>query len=163
MTQKNLILSDEVKSKGDIELLIEYKDGKKEQRFYKNTILRTGRNALASSLTNQIGDSYNFFINSMLFGDGGTNTGVKKYVSESRNGLFGITRINKPVIANINPDIPYQATFVCVVRFEDGNGYTLNEMALQMNSGDLYSMTTFPDFTKTSQMQLTWTWRLTFI
>ena len=39
----------------------------------------------------------------------------------------------------------------------------LNEMALQMANGQLYSMTTFPDLNKTEDMQITFNWRLNFI
>jgi hypothetical protein len=39
----------------------------------------------------------------------------------------------------------------------------LNEMALQMANGDLYSMVSFPDLTKTSEMSIIWNWTLSFI
>jgi hypothetical protein len=99
----------------------------------------------------------------MLFGDGGATNGATKYVSSDRNGLFGITRASRPVIATVDPNIPSQVIFTSVLTFNDANGYVLNEMALQMATGDLYSMVTFPDLTKTSQMQITWSWRLSFV
>jgi hypothetical protein len=99
----------------------------------------------------------------MLFGDGGTSGGVPKYVDTSRNGLFGITRALKPVIVTIDPTLPSQVVFTSVLDYEEANGFQINEMALQMNNGDLYSMSTFADLNKTSSMQITWNWKLSFV
>lgn len=156
-------ITEEIKLYGDVEAIIEYKDGRKETIEFRNTILRKGREALASSLANAIGDSYNFFVSRMLFGDDGTNGGVPKYVNTERNGLYGVTRVSKGVISSVDPDIPSQVIFTSVVSFDEGNGYALNEMALQMNNGDLYSMVTFPDLNKTEQIQITFNWRLSFV
>ena len=117
---------------GVVERIIEYKDGSKEVSEIKNTILRKGREALAKSLANSIGSTYDYFINRMLFGDGGTSGGTLKYVDTQRTGLFGITRASKPVISQIDPNIPSQVVFTSVLTFDDANGYALNEMALQM-------------------------------
>jgi len=148
---------------GTIELVIEYDNGKEEKRIIDNTVLRTGRNALASSLANDFGDTYDFFVSRMLFGDDGTNAGVPKFVNSDRNGLFGITRANKSVISIIDVNLPSQVIFTSVLTFEEANGVALNEMALQMNDGDLYSMVTFADLTKTSSMQITFNWRINFV
>lgn len=149
--------------KGEIFYTIEFSDGSIENKYVKNTVLRKGRNALASSLANQIGDRYEYFISRMIFGSSGTSGGVPKFVNEERNGLFGITQANKTIISNVDPQIPYQSIFTSVLTFQEANGVTLNEMALVMNNGDLYSMATFPDLNKTSQMQITWNWRLSFV
>ncbi|MCL5459921.1 hypothetical protein M3M33_14890, partial [Loigolactobacillus coryniformis] len=85
--------------------------------------------------------------------------GSTKFVATSRNGLFGITQASKPVIASVDPNIPSQVIFTSVISFSEANGAVLNEMALQMATGNLYSMVTFPDLTKTAQMQITWNWR----
>ena len=119
--------------------------------------------ALANSLANDISDVYDYYVLSMIFGTNGTSGGVEKFVPASRNGLFGITRVQKPVIASIDDNNPTQVTFTSVLTFEDGNGYALNEMALVMASGDLYSMVTFPDLSKTSQMQITFNWNISLI
>jgi hypothetical protein len=148
---------------GHVTAVIEYLSGDKTVIEFPNTILRTGRNALAAALANDVGDSFNFYVSRMLFGDGGTAGGATKFVDTARNGLFGITRANKPVIAQVDPNIPSQVIFTSVVAYTEANGYALNEMALQMNTGDLYSMVTFPDLTKTDQMQITWNWRLSFV
>jgi len=148
---------------GDVEIIREWKDGEKEIFNVDNTILLTGRRALCRSLANQIGDSYQFYITRMLFGDGGTQSGVKKYVNAGREGLFGVTRLSKPVIASVDGSIPTQVILTSVISFNEIVGVTLNEMALQMANGDLYSMTTFADLNKTEDMQITFNWRLSFI
>jgi hypothetical protein len=152
-----------VEVSGYVTVNIEYKDGRQEKREFKNTILRKGREALAKSLANDLGDTYQFYVNRMLFGDGGTAGGSVKYVDTVRNGLFGITRASKSVIAQVDPNIPSQVVFTAVLGFSDANGYAINEMALQMSNGDLYSMATFLDLNKTDQMQITWNWRISFV
>lgn len=149
--------------RGDVELVLESKDGSVQVIEFRNAILRTGREALALSLANRVGDDFDFFINRMLFGDGGTTGGVPKTVSADRNGLFGSTRVSKPVIANIDPNNSTQVIFTSVLSYDEGNNFTLNEMALQLHTGDLYSMATFPGITKTPQIQVTFNWRLSFI
>lgn len=158
------MIEDQVKCIGWIEALIEWKDGRTKRFSFPNTVLRKGRQALASSITNQLGTgSYNFFVSRMIFGDGGTMSGATKFVDTNRNGLFGVTRANKPVIAGVDPSTPTKAIFTSVLTFNDANGYVLNEMALVMNNEDLYSMSTFPDLTKTEQMQITWSWNVNFV
>lgn len=154
---------DESKCKGNIEVVIKYESGKIESINFNNTVLRTGRAALASALSNRIGDDFDFFISKMIFGDGGTQGGVPKQVGDERNGLFGSARVIRPVISNIDPNNETQVVFTSVIPFDEGNGYSLNEMALQLNNGDLYSMATFAGISKTSSMQITWNWRLSFI
>jgi phage-related tail fiber protein len=154
---------DESKCKGTIELIIEHKNGQKENIKFDNTVLRSGRAALVSALSNRIGDDFDFFISKMIFGDGGTNGGVPKQVNEERTGLYGSARVTRPVISNIDPNNETQVIFTSVIPFDEGNGYSLNEMALQLNNGDLYSMATFAGISKTSSMQITWNWRLSFI
>ncbi len=157
------MIREQVRPRGDVEMIIDYRDGSQVINDYHNTILLTGRLALAKSLANAIGDSYQFYLTRMLFGDGGTIDGVKRYVDSGRNGLFGVTRLSKPAIANIDNSVPSQLIMTSVVTFEDAVGITLNEMALQMANGDLYSMVTFPDLNKTIDMQITFNWRLNFI
>lgn len=153
----------EIRPKGYIEMIVEDRDGEVKKRCFTNAILEAGRQALASGLANDIGDEFNFFISRMLFGDGGTAGGVPKFVNTERNGLFGTTRVNKPVIPSIDPNAPSQVIFTSVISFDEGNGVALNEMALQMNTGDLYSMATFADISKTSSVQITFNWRLAFV
>lgn len=158
---KNIDLN--TKCFGHVFATIEHKNGKIEEINFKNTILKAGREALASSLANNVSNPYDFYISRMLFGDGGYTGGQTKYVETSRNGLFGITRASKSVIATIDSNIASQVTFTSVLTYSDANGYTLNEMALQMNNGNLYSMVTFPDLSKTDNIQIVWNWRLSFV
>jgi hypothetical protein len=156
--------TDTIHLKGEVELLKTWKNGKEEKIIFPNAILRKGREALAASLANEYGTNYDFFITRMLFGDGGTSAdGQPRYVDSHRNGLFGTTVVNKPIISTIDPNNASQVVFTSTISYDEGNGFVLNEMALQMNTGDLYSMTTFGGVTKSSIMQMTWTWRLSFV
>jgi hypothetical protein len=155
-------INNEVKPVGNIELIIDYTDGTKEVLEYTNTILKTGRNALAQTLAKTAGSS-NFYINRMIFGENGTNGGVPKFVQDSRNGLFGAAVLSKNVIASVDDSSPTTAIFTSVIGFSEANSIAINEMALQMASGDLYSMRTFPDLNKTSSMQITFNWKLSFV
>lgn len=156
--------NDHIRCVGEVEQIIEWKDGRIEINRIKNTVLQTGRMALAVSLANDYGEIYQYYISHMLFGNGGTSEdGTPLYVSASVNGLFGSTFLSKPVSAVIDPDFPYQVVFTSVITYEEANGEIINEMGLQMNTGDLYSMTTFGDITKNSNMQITWSWRISYI
>lgn len=152
-----------IKATGHVYATIEHKSGLVETISFPNTITTKGREALAATLTNDTGTNFNLYINRMLFGDGGYTMGNTKYVSSDRNGLFGVTQASKPVISSVDPNIPSQAVFTSVLAYSEANGVTLNEMALQLATGDLYSMVTFPDLTKTSSMQITFNWKLSFV
>lgn len=154
---------DNIESQGEIEMIIDYKDGRQEKTRFRNTVVRNGRLALAKMLTNEIGDKFSFFIIRMLFGDGGTQNGVKKFVNTDRNGLFGVTRLSKPIIASRDDVVKTQASFTSVITYDEAVGIVLNEMALQMFNEDLFCMSTFPDLNKTSEMQITFNWQLNFI
>lgn len=157
MTTENITV------RGDVEYIVEWKDGRKEVYDVRNTVLLSGRRALAKCLANQIGDEFQFNIVRMLFGDGGTQGGVKKVVNAGREGLFGVTRLAKPALSNLDSSVPAQVIFTSVVKFDDAVGVTINEMALQMGNGDLYSMVTFPDLNKTEDMQIVFNWRVNFL
>lgn len=154
---------DFTKPKGSIERIIKWKNGKEEKDYCHNAVLRIGREALTSCLANNIGDNFDFFVSRMLFGDGGTEGGVPKFVNTDRTGLFGITRAIKPIISTIDPNLRTQVVFTSILDYEEANGFALNEMALQMNTGNLYSMATFADLNKTSLMQITFNWSLSFV
>lgn len=156
--------------RGDVQIVVE-KRGRVEVVEFRNTILSSGREALALSLANRIGGDFDFFVSRMLFGDGGATGGVPKTVQANRTALFGTTRVAKPVVANIDPNNGSQVVFTSVVSYDEGNGFEINEMALQMhgsvvpngNAPSLYSMATFPGISKTPLMQLTFNWRISFI
>jgi len=150
-------------ARGDVEVVIDYKDGSRETCEMKNTVLRKGKSALASSLANQVNDPYDFYIESMTFGSNGASGATPKYVEDTRTGLFGTTLLTKNVISSIDTDAPTEVILTSVVAYDEAVGYALNEMALKMKSGYLYSMITFPDLNKTSQMQLTINWKISFL
>lgn len=149
--------------KGTVEVIIEHQNGFQEKKLFNNTILTTGKMALANSLANIVDDVYEYYVNRMIFGTNGTSGDVEKFVAVSRVGLFGVTRVQKPVISQIDPDNQTQVIFTSVLTFEDGNGHDLSEMALVMANGDLYSMVTFPKLHKTNQMQITFNWRISIV
>jgi hypothetical protein len=156
--------SDNIKAMGSIDGIIEYNNGKTLKISCPNTVLILGRNALVNTLINNTGEYPNLFINRMVFGDGGVDgTGTPKLVTTNRTGLFGTVRATKPVVSTANPDNSTQAIFTSVLTYDDGNGYSLSEMALVLNNSDYYSMVTFPPITKSSSMQITWNWSLSFI
>jgi hypothetical protein len=155
--------NDDVKLIGNVEIIKDYLDGEQEIINVQNTVLELGRRALARTLANNLNSQFDFYINRMIFGDGGTLNNVKRYVNANRQGLFGITQIIKPVIANIDVSVPTQVIFTSIIPFDEGVGLTLNEMGIQMANGSLYSMTTFPDLSKTSNMQITFNWRIQFV
>ena len=154
---------DITKPLGGIIATIEYKDKPQEVYRFPNTVLNKGREILAKFLVNQNSQKV-VFVKNMLFGDGGMDMQEKKrVVTTDRNALYGITRVSKPVIAQIDPLVLSQAIFTAVITFEEANGISLNEMALQLNNEDLFSMATFPNLGKTDQMQITFNWRLSFV
>lgn len=156
-------MNEEIKCFGKVHAVIAYNNGKKEEFHFNNSVLKKGREALAKGIVNDIGESFGFYVSRMLFGDGGTIGGVPRKIESTRNGLYGTTRANKPVIASVDPNITTQAVFTSVLSTSDANDYELNEIALQMNNGDLYSMATWPGLTKTDQMQITWNWRIFYV
>lgn len=156
-------MDESIKLNGVLEQVTEWKDGHVEVCEYKNKVLDKGRQALARTLAGDLDSEFSFYISRMLFGDGGTQGGVKKYMYANRNGLFGTTRLAKPVIANINNSVPEQVIVTCVIRFDELVGVTINEMATQLGNGDIYSMVTFPDVNKTADMQITYNWKFSFV
>jgi hypothetical protein len=152
-----------LKPKGTVEIIINYDDGRREIIYGNNAVVRKAKEAHVLGLVNQIGDAWDFYIEKMLFGTNGTLSGVPKVVEDTRNGLFGTTLLSKSVASIVNPSVATQAIFTTVITFAEGNGSTINEMALQMKNGDLYSMITLPGIAKTSAMQITFNWRLSFV
>lgn len=148
---------------GKVDINIEYTDGSHKLIKVNNTILRAGKVAMASVLTNDINDAFDFYIESMVFGTNGTSGGTPKFVDENRSGLFGTTLLTKPVLSSIDTAAPTTAILTSVIPHGEGNGSALSEMGLKMKSGDLYSMLSFPDLNKTSSMQLTFNWRISIL
>lgn len=148
---------------GEVDIIAEDINGNKTIYEIKNTILLNGRMVMSKVLANDIGETFQYYVSRMIFGDGGTIDGVKKYVNANREGLFGVTRLSKPVLSNLDTSVPAQVIFTSVIKFDEAVGISLNEMALQLANGTLYSMTTFPDLNKTSELQLTLNWRINML
>jgi hypothetical protein len=150
--------------RGDVEIIVDYDDGKKEVHELTNTVLANGKATLALSLVGQVNNPFDFYIDTMIFGtNGSTGDGTTaRYVDESRTGLFGTTSISKGVISSIDPVSPTTAILTSVLGTSEGNG-ALSEMALVMANGQLYSMIAFPVLNKTSSMQLTINWRISLL
>ncbi len=148
---------------GFYEIIIENIDGSKEEIHRKNTVLRTGRLALVKVITAETGSYTSLFINRIIFGSNGTSGGQPKFVDVNRTGLFGPIVLDKTVFATIDSTNSTQAIFSTVVTYSDAVGATLNEMALVMNDGSLYSMATFGDIAKTNTMQITFNWRINYV
>lgn len=150
-----------VKILGNINLEIEYSDGKKENLKFKNSPLRQGKSALAQFVCSK--DSERIWITDMIFGDGGVEKNDKKTVNPNRNTLFGVARVVKPVVCQLDPEDPTKVIVSTILEKDEGNDYVINEMALKLNTGDLFSMATFYNLNKNEQMKLKWTWELLFI
>lgn len=156
------MISDDLKMKGHVYGEIIHSSGKKEYIDFPNTIVQTGRNAVAAMLANQIGSSFNLYVSSWIFGGSAVINGSSRYIPSSQNGLFGLTIATKPVIASVDPNISSQVIFTCTLGLNDAIG-DINEMALVLATGDLYSMTTFGTLNKTNSMTITWSWRVSML
>lgn len=152
---------DSVKSKGYIRARITYKDtGRVENLQFDNIILNQGKEYLARCL---LEEHPKLPIKFMLFGDGGTADGQPKEISPIQQGLHGVTRIKKQVVAQVDPEMPTQIIFTVIVGEEEGNNHALNEMGLQLSDGTLFNLSTFSDLNKTDQMEIVWSWFVCFV
>ncbi len=156
-------MSSDVKTVGHVYITANYDDGRQEKFNFPNCVLRTGKTALAKMIAHEENDPFDFFVNKMLFGTNGTSGDVPKYVEETRTGLFGATLVTKNVISSIDAGSPNSVIFTAVLTGSEGNGNTINEMALRMANGDLYSMATFVGLGKTSNVQIVFDWVVTYL
>lgn len=156
-------MNESISMRGDVEIIVEHKSGAKKSFEVRNAILTAAKQAQANALVNDIGQSYQYYIDKMIFGTNGTSGGAPKVVDSSRTGLFGSTLVSKSVMSTVNPQSLNQAIFTAVVGFDEGNGYVLNEMALVMKNGELYSMVTTGGISKDSSIQLIFNWRISVL
>src|SRR5579859_1390647 len=82
-----------------------------KEGYFKNTILRKGKEAIARTLTNDVNDPFDYFVNRMLFGTNGTSAETPRFVDDSRNGLFGPALLTKNVVSSIDTNSPNVAIF----------------------------------------------------
>jgi len=146
---------------GYIQAKIKYKNNYVKILRFKNQVLNKGKNFLAKCLLGESKD--NIYVANILFGDGGTVNGIPKEVHPSIEHLNGVIRIKKSVVSQIDPESPAQAIFTVIVGEEEGNDFTMNEMGLELSDGSLFSLSTFADFNKTDQMEVTWGWNINFL
>ena len=156
-------LTEHVKIRGDVDVIIDHKSGKRETFTIQNAISTNAKNSHASALCNDIGQTFQYYISNMIFGTNGTLSSAPKSVEASRTGLFGATLVNKAVMSTVNPQSLNQAIFTAVIGFDEGNGNIINEMALMMKNSDLFSMVTLGGISKDSSIQITFNWRITYI
>lgn len=149
-----------IKAIGPIHLIIE-EDGKnKKELFFTNRVLRSGHTTLCKYLINEQEDKP--YISEIIFGDGGAEGRTPKKIHPDRKTLFGITKLNKEIVAQIDPEDLSTLVIAVVVEKNEANDCMINEIALKMSNGDLFSMATFSGFEKTEKMRLTWIWRVLF-
>jgi len=156
-------MNDVISAKGTIKVIITHLDGKTEEINFNNQILTLGKQAMTSSLANNIGGFFNFYINRMIFGNSGTVGGVPRVVDASRTGLFGPTLISKSIVSSVDATTGTNLTLTAVIAFSELVGSVINEMAILTADGNAFSMATFGDLTKSSTTQLTFNWQLSFI
>ena len=168
--------TDSLKANGSIKVDIIYGNGKKYIHEFDNTVLITGREALAKALTNTLGTCPaatttstgelvpSLYINAMVFGSQGVDgSGTPKVVSPARPSLYGPIVVSKGVNSYVDGTVTTNAVFVATLLFGDAVGYSINEMALQLSDNSLYSMVTYPSLVKSADMQVTFTWTLSFV
>jgi hypothetical protein len=154
---------DTITSQGKIFCTIVNEDGTSAKMVVRNKVVMSGRSALASSLANQISGDFNYYIAQVVFGSSGTVGGVPRFVNDNQAGLFGAVTLTKPVIATIDPNFPSAVTFTTTIAFGDlPGGAIVNEIALIMGNGQLFSMACFADLNKTNSTQFVFNWRLSF-
>lgn len=156
-------MKENIKTIGLINLHIKYACGNYERVVFNNQLLNGGRKYLISNLLERSSPAKPVFIKNILFGDGGTANGELQQVTPERETLFGVTRMKKEVVAQINPEVPTQLLFTVIISEAEGNDFTLNEMGLELSDGTLFSLATFQDFNKTDQMELIWSWSVWFV
>jgi Phage tail-collar fibre protein len=153
-------MNDSIIVKGYIKIKIKDKLSGRVDILRFNTVLNSGRKFLANCLLEYPSKPY---IANMLFGDGGTVNGEPKEVLPTQDKLNGVVRIRKPVVAQLDPDVPNQAIFSVMLGYDEGNDLVINEMALELSDENLFSLSTFSDLNKTDQMEITYGWFVQFI
>jgi hypothetical protein len=152
---------DVIKLKGFIEAKITHKNTDRIDVIkFNNSVLTGGKTYLARCL---LEEPTKLHVAHMLFGDGGTTNGNPKEVSPFQDKLFGVTRIKKPVIAQVDHEMPTQVIFSVIVTDNEGNDFPLNEMGLELSDGTLFNLSTFADLNKTDQMEIAWSWFVCFV
>lgn len=142
--------------RGTVTRIIEFHSGEKEITSFQNMIIDGGKRAIATYLSGV--DSPK--ISHMVFGNGGSSQGQLRMVKPEQNELFGITHIKKKVIGQMEDNHIVFATTIEAYEIND----TINEMALQLDNSEIFSIVTMPDFVAPPQLKrITWKWYLAVI
>lgn len=147
-------LEEKVPVKGVIEVKIESQSLIMNLCF-NNKVLKAGKKSLVQAVSGQTPP----LITHMIFGNGGYSQGQLSTVTEDRNELFGVAQANKKVIGQVDDT---QSMYVAALEKDECNDSPINEIALQMSTGDLFSLATFPDLVKNNEMKITFKWKLIF-
>jgi hypothetical protein len=67
---------EELKQRGDVEVVIDHKDGRRESFWVRNAILNGAKNAHANAVANLIGANFQYYVDQMIFGTNGTLSGA---------------------------------------------------------------------------------------
>lgn len=125
----------------------------------KNTVLTIGKSILARTLANDLTSLV--YVSHMVFGQGGESGNIPRVVDPGRSSLFNsITGTQVAVASGWSSDYPTRVTFSASLGSSIANGYVINEAALQLSNGDLFSMITFGGLTKTSSLSFTLNWTI---
>jgi len=131
---------------------------------HKNTVLTIGKNAICKSLAGEFSDTFDLYVYYMNFGIGGQEPdGTPKAVSPSLTELFGTVVAQKPVAATIPYASPHTVTFTSVLGSADANGNVINEAGLVLKDDSYFSLLTFGGLTKTSRIELSFSWQLVIL
>lgn len=164
MARRNRPLASDVTPVGEIDVTASRNGRVIWTETFRNAVLTTGKQALAKSLAGDIGEAYDFYVCKMLFGTNGQDGGGKpKVVNADRTALFGPVAVAKAVSAVVDPNVRSRVIFTSILLEDDAVGETINELALQMYNGDLYSMATRGGIAKDALTQLTFNWKVNFL
>ncbi len=157
------MFQESINSKGFVEIVItDSKTGEILEIHKQNTVLLSGKTLMARSLAGEINDPFDFYVYSMEFGTGGLEGSTPKTVNSGLTSLYISSGIEVLVGRSWSNSYPTQAIFTGTLNTEIGNGLNINEAALKMANGDLFSMITFPSLSKTNSQQITLNWTVIF-
>lgn len=157
MNKNNLKIEESYpKATGDVQIIVKTKNQPTIIINHHNKILRGAKVMATDALLNDFGDAFLGYVNAVIIGTNGVESGSPKVVDETRTGLFGTTLLTKPVIAS--RDETTRGVFTFSIGFDEGNGEDINEMALVMADGTLYSMTCFGSISKDDSKSIVCNW-----
>lgn len=128
----------------------------------KNTVLTIGKSALARSLAAYTVSPFEFYIDSMIFGNGGEDNNIPRVVDVGRSTLFNDIGLSVTVARGWTSSYSTRASFTGTIDQSTAVGETINEAGLKLANSELFSMVTFAGLSKTAQLQFTLNWNIVF-